>query len=486
MQELTGYWLTRLLLQRGLGIIYLIAFLVALNQFVPLLGEKGLLPVSQYLKQVRFWEAPSLFFFYHRDIFFRICASLGVILSLTVITGISEKYGMGVSMTVWGLLWLLYLSFVNVGQTFYAFGWESMLLEAGFYAIFLGDLKTAPSVIMIWLFNWMLFRTMFGAGLIKLRGDECWKNLTCLYYHYETQPMPNPLSWFFHWLPKGVHQFGVLFNHFAELIVPFAYFAPQPISAAAGLITLLFHGWLAVSGNFSFLGFLTMVIALSTLDDRLLSKIIPLHPPANLALWQGYQNAIYILAIIIAFLSIKPIKNLFSPYQAMNTSYNPIHLVNSYGAFGSITRPRYEVIIEGTADPVITLETKWEEYEFKGKPVKLDRLPPQIAPYHLRLDWLAWFAGFSHYYEHPWFIHLMAKLLKNDEAILGLLKTNPFPAAPPHFVRALRYEYHFTTPAQHRQNGNWWERNLVGLYFPVVSLNNPEFKKILQAQAWED
>src|SRR5262249_38586423 len=160
----------------------------------------------------------------------------------------------------------------NVGQTFYGFGWESMLLEAGFLAIFLGDARTAPSVIVIWLIRWMLFRVMFGAGLIKIRGDECWRDLSCLIYHYETQPMPNPCSWYFHWLPKPIHQVGVLFNHFTELVVPFFYFAPQPFALIAGLITIVFHGWLAISGNFSFLGLLTMVLALATLDDRFLGR----------------------------------------------------------------------------------------------------------------------------------------------------------------------------------------------------------------------
>jgi hypothetical protein len=133
-----------------------------------------------------------------------------------------------------GALWVLYISFVNVGQTFYAFGWESILLEACFYAIFLGSRRTTPQTIGIWLLRWLLFRLMFGAGLIKMRGDPCWRDLTCLDYHYETQPMPNPLSWFFHWAPAWTHQSGVLFNHFSELVVPFAYFLPQPISAIAG------------------------------------------------------------------------------------------------------------------------------------------------------------------------------------------------------------------------------------------------------------
>ncbi len=206
MEDVRGYWLTRLLLYRGLGVICLVAFLVALNQFRPLLGERGLLPVPLFVKQVPFRLSPSLFYLFPRDVAFATAAWLGVVLSCLVITGISERYGTWVSVAVWAAIYLLYLSFVNVGQTFYGFGWESILLEACFFAMFLGSARVVPQRIPIWLFRWLLFRIMFGAGLIKLRGDPCWRDLTCLNYYYETQPMPNPLSWYFHWAPQWMNK----------------------------------------------------------------------------------------------------------------------------------------------------------------------------------------------------------------------------------------------------------------------------------------
>ena len=101
--------------------------------------------------------------------------------------------------------------------------------------------RTAPSLFLIVDLAVDLFRDMFGAGLIKLRGDPCWRDLTCLNYYFETQPIPNALSWYFHWLPTGVHRAGVAFNHVAELVVPFAYFAPQPVAGIAGLMTIAFQ-----------------------------------------------------------------------------------------------------------------------------------------------------------------------------------------------------------------------------------------------------
>lgn len=478
-----SFLLTRACLQRGLALLFLIAFLNALNQFKPLLGERGLLPVPQFVKETPFRSSPSLFFFMPSDLAFTVAAWIGLVLSCAALTGLSERHGLWLSMLVWSMLWLLYISFVNVGQAFYSFGWESILLEACFYAIFLGNCASAPQTVVIWLFRWLLFRIMFGAGMIKLRGDPCWRDLSCLDYYYETQPMPNPTSWFFHWGPEWTHRGGVLFNHFAELIVPFAYFLPQPISSIAGAITIVFQSAIFISGNLSWLNALTIVLALGTFDDRSLSILLPgrlpqTHP--SLAL----KIAVAGLTVLVAWLSVRVVRNLVSPNQVMNTVYNRFHLVGSYGAFGAITRPRYEIVVEGTDEAAITPSTKWRTYEFKGKPGDPARTPPQIAPYHLRLDWLMWFAAMSSYRGHPWFVHFMGKLLEGDRAALGLLRTNPFPDRPPRYVRALLYEYEFTSPSERAESGMWWKRQFVSVYFPPVSLQIGPFRDLLERQGW--
>ena len=466
------YWLSRFIFQRALALVFLVAFLNALNEFKALLGEHGILPAPLFIKEVAFRESPSLFYFWHTDAAFTIAAWLGVILSVVALAGISERFGTWGSVVVWALLWALYISFVNVGQVFYAFGWESILLEAGFYTIVLGARYTTPQTVALWMLRWLEFRLMFGAGLIKLRGDPCWRDLTCLDYHYETQPMPNPLSWYFHWAPHWVHQAGVIFNHFSELIVPFGYFLPQPIASIAGIITIVFQGLIFASGNLSWLNLLTMVLAIPMLDDRILGVVAPLHRPATHAAGVVYRGAALMLGVIVVFLSIRPVRNMLSPRQIMNTAYNPLHLVGTYGAFGSITRPRYEVIVEGTDEAVLTASTKWREYEFKGKPGNTGRMPPQVAPYHLRLDWLMWFAALSDYPDNPWFVSFLAKLIDGDHATLSLLRSNPFPDQPPRYVRALLYEYHFTTPAERAKTGQWWKRELVRIYVPPVAKRN--------------
>jgi len=484
LEESRADWLPRLVFQRGLALVYLIAYLVAVDQFRPLLGEHGLLPVPLFVKQVPFHNAPSLFFLFPNDVAFAIASWLGLVLSCAVLSGISERFGFGVSAAIWGVLWVVYLSFVNGGQTFYAFGWESMTLEAGFYAMFLGDRRTIPLRAPIWMLRWMLFRVMFGAGLIKLRGDTCWKDLTCLDYHYATQPMPNPVSWYFHWMPAWMHHGGVLFNHFIELIVPFGFFAPQPFATIAGLLTILFQLLLLVSGNLSFLNLLTIVLAVSTLDARLLRKFVPVRVPELREPGRVARYATAGLAGLVVLLSIPPALNMLSSGQLMNYSYNPLQLVNTYGAFGSIGKMRYQVIVEGTADATLTPATQWREYEFKGQPGDLRRTPPQIAPYHLRLDWLMWFASMAQFNEEPWFVNFMAKLLEGDRAVLGLLARDPFSGQPPRYIRARLFLYRFTTPRERRQSGDWWKRDFVADYFPEVSLETPGFRRVLEEQGW--
>jgi len=296
--------------------------------------------------------------------------------------------------------------------------------------------------------------------------------------------MPNPLSWYLHWSPRWTHVAGIGFNHFCELIVPFGYFLPQPIASIAGILTILFQGSIMASGNLSWLNFMTIVLAVPMLDDRLFAFLAPLrhatvHEPHLL-----HRIVILAAAVMVVVLSVNPIRNMISPNQVMNTEYNPYHLVGTYGAFGSVTTQRYEVVVEGTDDVVLGPSTKWREYEFKGKPGDVSRMPPQIAPYHLRLDWMMWFAAMSDYYNHPWFVHFLGKLLQGDADTLSLLRSNPFPDRPPRYVRAELFRYEFTTPAEKRTTGNWWKRQLASPYFPAVSLQTPQFRSLLEQQGW--
>jgi hypothetical protein len=461
-----GVWLVRLLFSRGLAAIYLLAFINVLNQFRALLGENGLLPVPEFLKRVSFREAPSLFHLRYSDRLLTSCASLGIALSGAALFGVFDAGPPWLWAATWLVLWALYLSIVNVGQTFYGFGWESMLLEAGFFACFLGPAQVTAPVVPIFALRWMLFRTELGAGLIKLRNDPCWRDLTCLYYHYETQPLPNPLSWYFHRLPKLVHRAGVVFSHFVQVVAPFGLFCPQPVSAISGVLIIGHQLLLVVSGNYSWLNWLTIVLGFTAFSDGAILTVLPLELPPTTERSTLFDWVLYGLAIVTLALSVKPTLNFFARHQLMNYNYNALHLVSAYGAFGSVTRERIEVVLEGADDEA---GEDWQEYGFRAKPGDPKRRPPQIAPYHLRLDWMMWFLPLGGGRER-WFMRFVQALLEGDPQVKKLLGHDPFGDKAPHWIRARTYVYKFTDARERAQTGAWWARELLGEFLSPVAL----------------
>ena len=463
----------RFILERGIAAVYVLAFLGAARQFRGLIGSRGMLPVPQYLAKRSFRTSPSLFHLHYSDGFVAAVCWSGVAISAAMVAGLADVVPPWAAILLWLLLWVSYLSIVNVGQIWYSFGWESLLLEAGLLVVFVGNEEVAPPVLVMWLTRWLLFRVEFGAGLIKLRGDRCWRDLTCLDFHHETQPMPGPLSWFFHHLPRPFHRMEVAGNHVAQLIVPFGLFAPQPVASVAAAIIAVTQFWLVLSGNFSWLNWLTIVLALSVIDTSTAAAVFGISTPADTAATQPiwYMVLVIAFAALVIVRSWYPARNLVSRRQRMNSSYDPLRLVNTYGAFGSISRIRQEVILEGTTESDVSDETVWAEYEFKGKPGDVKRMPRQWSPYHLRLDWMMWFLPLSPVYAQPWFIQMCHGLLTNEPSITRLLRINPFPDSPPVHIRAVLYRYRYSSAWQLRSQHIWWQRERIGEYLAAISVN---------------
>ncbi len=458
----SNHWMARFLLYRGVFLTYLIGFLVAYRQFTPLAGEDGILPFTLVTDRTSAWRRPSLLHWFPSDGAVRTISIAGMVLSSVGLLGIEWAGTLPVALMLLAV-WALYLSLVNVGYLFYGYGWESFLCEAGVLAAFLGGAKSRVPTVMLFLLAWLLFRVMMGAGLIKLRGDECWWNLTCMDFHYETQPMPNPLSWYAHHMPDWWHKLEVIVNHFVELLVPVLYFTPQPYAGVAGAVTLGFQAWLMLTGNFSWLNFLTGVLAVSLIPDAFFGPLVdPLKPAVLTGLSAWHHYAVLGYAAVVAFLSYWPARNLLSSNQMMNAGFDPFNLVNTYGAFGSITRTRFELVVQGRRS-----NGEWKTYDFPGKPTDPAGRPPQWAPYHLRLDWQLWFAAMKHR-PSGWLVGLVRKLLENDE-ITNLLAHNPFEDGdPPEEIRVLRYRYGFTDPEERRRTGRWWNRERVGKVLPTM------------------
>ncbi len=508
-----SYWLTRFVLLRWMGFVYLVAFYVAAQQLVPLVGANGLTPANLFFQRVAtssdygssfagFIGFPSLFWFDCSDTMLRVVPWIGVVLACAVLAGYANALMMAV-------LWFLYVSIVHAGQEWYGYGWEIQMSETGFLCIFLCPLLDArpfplrpPPIAVIWLFRWLIFRIMLGSALIKLRGDTCWTDLTALYYHFETQPIPNPFSRYFHFLPHPVLQFGVIWTFVVELIAPWFVFWPRWGRYIAGAIIISFQFTLIVSGNLSFFNWLTILPALACFDDRFWRWLLPnflvgYAREARLSARPSAQmdGTAWVVVVLVGFLSIQPVCNLFSSHQAMNTSYDPLHLVNTYGAFGTVGRERPVIVFEGTDSANPDTATDWKEYPYVGSPWDPKLTPPFIAPYQPHLDWQLWFVALAvqraleeHVSprlaldEYPWTLNLVWKMLHNDPATLGLFAGNPFPDHPPRYIRAVFYIYHFAKPGNPEHD--YWTRDRLGLWLPPLSVDNETLLGALRQEGW--
>ncbi len=462
--------LTRSLFFRCLGVVYLIAFLSLSVQITGLVGANGILPVRDFLRAVyeamgatAWLHAPTLIWINASDSFLRATCYAGALWSLGLILGISQRLAAAIS-------FVLYLSLVVAGQAFLSFQWDYLLLETGFLAIFL-----TPVFARVWLFRWLLFRLMFLSGAVKLLShDPAWRNLTALRYHYETQPLPTPLAWYFHQLPGWFQTFSAVTMFAVELAVPFCIFAPRRIRLIAAGAIAAFQLLIFATGNYAFFNLLTLILCLLLCDDQALGRWIPawLRPksaaPASARFPRVARVATPVLAGFILLLSGLQLGETFfgalpGPAQAVLRWTAPFGIVNNYGLFAVMTTTRPEIVIEGSND-----NQTWLEYEFRYKPGDVKHRPIWVEPHQPRLDWQMWFAALGNYQQNRWFVNLMLQLLRGSPDVLGLLGRNPFPDGPPRYIRARVYGYHFTGLKENA--GSWWTRTLRGEYFPAVSL----------------
>ncbi len=458
---------------KALGVIYWIAFASFGVQALGLIGSAGILPLTAFvdaaaqLGAARFHIAPMVFWLNSSDAMIRAVWIAGAIASLAIIAGIAQRFALTVA-------FVLYLSIVSAGQTFMTFQWDLLLLEAGFIAIFLNGGRGR-----VWFFWWLLFRLMFLSGAVKLAsGDPTWRSLTALQYHYETQPLPTPLAWYMHLLPDWFQSASVVFVFVAELLGPFVIFAPGrwkrwATAPIVGLQTLI-----ALTGNYTFFNLLTASFCILLFDDscwpgrlrawiepRALKRFAARRPRLETAVTMALLSFIAPVSLLqmAAALSIR----LPASLERVLGWVAPWGIVNGYGLFANMTTQRIEIIVEGSRDGAA-----WTPYEFAYKPGDVRRPPPWVAPYQPRLDWQMWFAALGSYRQNPFFVNLMARLLEGSPPVLALLAPGPFHASPPAYVRALAYRYRFTNWAERRATGAWWRRELVGQYFPAVSLRS--------------
>ncbi len=490
------YALSRWLFLRMMGIVYLLAFASFWPQIPGLIGRNGILPTEAFLQGLKvtagalsYWLCPTLAWFNASDQFLQLLAAAGVCLALLVVLGVLTAPSLA-------LLYVLYLSLVVVGRTFMQFQWDALLLEAGFLSIFFppwvilephwGRAKPGsqppPSAIIRWLFWWLLFRVMFMSGAVKLlSGDPVWRDLTALSYHWYTQPLPTPLAWYVELLPMAFQKFCAACTFVIELIAPWFIFAPGRFRLGAAALTIFLQLLIAATGNYCFFNLLTVVLCLLLLDDRLVRRVLPgaLARRIQEAVDPGRRPrllhaAATTLAAVVIFASGTILAESFLGLNRVPAIVDaaagviaPFNIVNGYGLFAIMTTSRHEIVVEGSNDA-----ESWSEYEFKYKPGDTRRVPPWVAPHQPRLDWQMWFAALSDFRQNPWFVNFMIRLLQGAPDVLALLEKNPFPDKPPRYVRAMMYDYHFTDPSTRSKTGRWWRRELLGPYFPAISIEN--------------
>jgi hypothetical protein len=478
------YELSRWLFLRALGLIFLVAFLSLWVQVKGLIGSQGILPAQDLLRAVhaqlgpeRYRLLPTVFWINASDTALHLACALGTVCAVALVADLAPT-----AMLI--MLWGLYLSLTVVGRDFLSFQWDVLLLETALLALFVaprhflpGPASGAVSALGVLLLWWLLFRLSFASGLVKLTwGDPTWRNLTALDYHFWTQPLPTWTAWFAAQLPTWWKHASVVATYVLEIGFPLLIFGPRPLrlAACAGIVAMQLA--IFTTGNYTFFNLLTIALAILLVDDQLWTRLLPgpllgwargtAATPAAPGVVALALGVLLLAASTLRFFqTLTPGPPGAGPPARVMAWLEPLRSINGYGLFRVMTTERREIVIEGSDDG-----TTWRAYEFRYKPGDPGRRPGFVEPHQPRLDWQMWFAALSVYEATPWFQGFLARLLEGAPAVLGLLATNPFPDHPPRYVRALLYDYRFTTPSERRATGAWWQRSLLGSYSPVLSL----------------
>jgi hypothetical protein len=471
----TGTWL----FLRALAVVHFIAFGSLWLQLEGLIGPNGVLPAGAYLEAVRehlggtAWsQLPTLCWWLGTDWGLHALCALGLVSAIMLFVGVAP----GPSLVA---LWFAYLSLCGVGQVFFNFQWDALLLETTFMALWVSPWtwlplwrRHEPPLIGRLLLVWLLFRLMFLSGAVKLAsGDATWATLTALAHHYETQPLPTMLGWYAHQLPVWFQRMSCAVMFVIELVLPFFFWVRwRQLRHGAALATIGLMGLIALTGNYTFFNLLTVALCLPLLDDAFWRRQVPATTdtrPRFASRWMVWPVA----AFVVVFTAIQAVPSVWRAWKPPESFWSvaavvqPFRSLNNYGLFMVMTTTRPEIVIEGSHDG-----RYWLPYGFRHKPGDLARRPTWVAPHQPRLDWQMWFAALGRLDHNPWVLHLAEHLLKGTPAVTDLLAHNPFPEGPPRHLRAVRYEYRFTTRAERRESGQWWERTPIDYYLAPASL----------------
>src|SRR5271170_3190120 len=520
-------FLARWIFLRALGAVYFSAFFSLVFQIRGLIGPQGILPAGEYLKSIaeqvghaRYWYVPTVLWFSIGSHMLLGLCSVGMAAAILLIFNIWPRPMLAVC-------FVCFLSFVSAAGDFSGYQSDGMLLEAGFLSLFLapggfrpgfGE-KQLPVRAALYLLLWEWFRIYFESGVGKVAGgDPEWRNFTALDEYYQNGPLPTWIGWYAQHLPHWFHAATTFFTLALELVLIWAAFLPRPFRIALFFIVTPWQIGIILTANCTFLNYLVLILAFLLLDDRFLMRFFPakwtqslfersialptepvpiasdqlsiLASPSTLStveaptrkdaprdLWQNIRSwlaplRVAVTALLLTWIfyattvqmvwMITPAPLPTSPVALLE----PFRIANRYGLFERMTRGRYEIEFQGSNDG-----QTWIAYPFRHKPQELDKPPRIYAPYQPRLDWNLWFASLGEWRDNPLVFRTEWRLLSNERDVLALFAANPFPNAPPLQVRAVLWQYWFTSMAEKREHGLWWRRELLGLYAPAIQLD---------------
>jgi hypothetical protein len=505
-----GRLLPRWIFLRALGLIYFSAFYSLVFQIRGLIGPRGILPAGEYLQMfsssslglLRFWYAPTLLWLSSGSPMLMGLCWAGMIAALLVVFNVWPR-----SMLV--VCFVCFLSFVAAARDFSGYQSDSMLLEAGFLSLFFapGGLRpglgrrTPPSRFSHFLLQWEWFRIYFESGLVKLvSGDLQWRNFTAMDEYYQNCPLPTWIGWYVQHLPHWFHAATVSATLFMELVLVWMAWLPRRFRIVLFFLVTLWQAGVILTANYTFLNYLVLSLGVLLVDDRFLQNLSRLwkspaaprsscvsqpersaqpsaqtiQPPSAPSTlhrsWKAFKLAT--AAVMLAWVFYSSTVRLIwilAPQVPLPvtplTVLEPFRIADQYGLFAVMTRQLYQIEFQGSDDG-----KTWTAYPFRYKPQALDQAPRIYAPYQPRLDWNLWFASLGTWRDYPLVLNTELRLLSGDRDVLSLFAANPFPHAAPTQVRAVLWQYWFTTMSEKRATGNWWRREYLGLYAPTLGL----------------
>ncbi len=496
--------ISRWLFLRALGLIYFSAFFSLSFQITGLIGPEGILAADSYLHAIaqslgpweRVWYAPTLLWFSSGNTMLTAICYVGMVASVLLVLNLWPRGMLAVC-------FVCFLAFVAAAQDFSGYQSDGMLLEAGFISLFFAPPGFRPrfaprrpcSRASFFLLQWEWFRIYFESGMAKiLSGDPEWRHFTAMDEYYQNGPLPTWISWYVQHLPHWFHAVAAFATLALELGLVWMLFLPRRWKIVCFFIVTPWEIGVILTANYTFLNYLVLSLGVLLLDDRFFERLLPkrwrkpaeLPSPqeaatSNVAESSSAENSISwrsklhgtwrvvtlsVSAVMLSWIFYATTAEMVENYPlptAPITALEPFRIANRYGLFAVMTRGRYEIEFQGSMDG-----QNWIAYPFRFKPQALNQPPGIYAPYQPRFDWNLWFASLGSWRDYPIVPNTEVRLLSSDKDVLKLFAGNPFPHEPPHMIRAVLWQYWFTSMAEKQQTGMWWRRQWLGLYAPTV------------------